>query len=212
MEARNLRAILSAALGRPLADPELSKFSKYLGLITRWNRVHSLTALRTDQAIAEGLLADSLLFLEAVPRDAVRLMDLGSGAGIPGIPLKIVRPELELVLVEARRKKASFLATVVRELGLPQTRVVGDRAEQLLDLEPGMSGWFDVVVARAAGRPADVRDLSFSFLRPGGVLLLGGSQQRVSRGGLDGFEVVTLGKGRGAGSSRTGLVARKPAG
>jgi 16S rRNA (guanine527-N7)-methyltransferase len=208
MEARRLQAILSAARGRPLADSELSKFSGYLDLIWRWNRVHSLTALSTEQAIAEGLLADSLLFLDVLPTDAVRLMDLGSGPGIPGIPIKIVSPEMELVLVEARRKKASFLSTAVRELSLEQTRVVGYRAEQLLDLEPAMSGAFDVVVARAAGRPAEVRDLSFSFLRPGGMLLLGGNQSRASRAGTEGFEVVRVERGKAEG--RTVLIARKP--
>jgi 16S rRNA (guanine527-N7)-methyltransferase len=208
MEARQLRAILSAARGRSLADTELSKFSRYLDLISRWNRVHSLTALRTEQAIAEGLLADSLLFLDVLPPDAIRLMDLGSGPGIPGIPIKIVRPEMELVLVEARRKKASFLSTAVRELGLEQTRVVGSRAEQLLDLEPAMSGAFDAVVTRAAGRPAEVRDLSFSFLRPGGMLLLGGSQSRPSGTVTDGFRAVRVGRGKGPG--RTVLVARRP--
>ena len=209
MEARQLQAILSAALGQPLQDAEIAKFSKYLDLITRWNRVHSLTALKTDRAIAEGLLADSLLFLKALPADAVRIMDLGSGPGVPGIPLKIVRPEMELVLVEARRKKASFLAAVVRELGVQRTRVLGQRAERLLDTEPDMNGWFDVVVARAAGRPADVRDLSFGFLRPGGTLVLGGgTRSGTNRAGEEGFETVHVGRARGAG--RTVLVARKP--
>ena len=209
MEARQLRAILSAALGRPLQDPEISSFSKYLDLIARWNRVHSLTALTTDNAIAEGLLADSLLFLEVLPVGGVRIMDLGSGPGIPGIPLKIVRPELELVLVEARRKKASFLSTAVRELGLQRTRVVGHRAERLLETEPDMDGWFDAVVARAAGRPAEVRDMSFVFLRPGGTLVLGGgTRSGASLTGEAGFETVPVGRARGAG--RTVLVARKP--
>ena len=74
--------------------------------------------------IVENLFLDSLLFLRVLPTPLHSLLDLGSGAGLPGIPLKIVRGDLELVLVESRRRRASFLSTVVRELALANVRVI----------------------------------------------------------------------------------------
>jgi 16S rRNA (guanine527-N7)-methyltransferase len=211
MEARQLRAILSAALDRPVSDLELSSLSRYLDLISRWNRVHSLTGLKSEQAIAEGLIADSFRFLSALPPGPIRVMDLGSGAGIPGIPLKVARPEIDLVLVEARRKRASFLSTAIRELELNRALVVAERGEELLERAPSERGAFDAVVARSAGRPDQVRALAFHFLRTGGVLVLGGSAQpeRGRARQTAEFETLTT-PGSGRAGGRTLLVAYKP--
>jgi len=166
-------------LDRRPTGREISQVSSYLSLLLRWNRFHSLTGYRQPEVIVDRLFLDSLLFLHYLPDPdpspaAVRVLDLGSGAGIPGIPLKIVRPEYEVTLVEARRKRASFLSAVVRELELHGVSVLTGRAESLLDDIPGLKGGFDVVVTRAAGRPKAVLHAALAFLKPGGRFVASG--------------------------------------
>ena len=121
--------------------------------------------------IVEHLFLDSLLFLRLLPLTARALVDLGSGAGMPGVPIKIVRGDIEVTLVESRRRRASFLSAVVRELGLAQTRVVADRIEsRLTDLE----GRFDAVVMRCAGDVGEMMPLAARLLVPGGVVIASG--------------------------------------
>lgn len=155
-------------LGRAPSSEELRVFSRYLGLLLQWNRVHRLTGYRTPEAITEKLFLDSLLFLRWIERPDGRLLDLGAGAGIPGIPLKIVEPRLNVTLLEARRRRSSFLATAVRELGLAGVHVRLGRAEGLLDSEPAFQGAFDVVVTRAVAPPESIVPLALAFLAPGG--------------------------------------------
>jgi len=100
--------------------------------LLEWQRTHRLVGSSEPRWIVENLFLDSLLFLRVLPPGITTLLDLGSGAGIPGIPIKLVRPAIQLVLVESRRRRASFLSTAVRDLGLSGTRVVGGRAEDHL--------------------------------------------------------------------------------
>lgn len=165
-------------LDRRPTEREMSAFSNYLSLLLLWNRVHSLTGYRNPEAIAENLFLDSLLFLslfpDPLPAPAVRVLDLGSGPGIPGIPVKIVKPEYEMTLIEARRKRTSFLSALVRGLELTGVTVLTGRGESLLDDVPGLKGGFDVVVSRAAGPPEAVAALALAFLKPGGRLVVSG--------------------------------------
>lgn len=123
------------------------------------------------------VILDSLLFLRLIRPDAKRIMDLGAGAGVPGVPLKIVRRDAEVVLVEARQRRASFLSEVVRQLGLPGCSVVADRAEAVADR---YAGTFDVVVMRCAGAPASLMPLALSFVGPGGSVVMSGPPAEVS--------------------------------
>lgn len=152
----------------------MDAFSRYLCLLLRWNRTHSLTAYRDRGVILEKLFLDSLLFLRFLPPHIHRVLDLGSGAGIPGIPLKIVQPQYSLTLIEARRRRTSFLATVVRELGLEDVRVLTGRAEALIKQFPGLGGEFDAVLTRAAGSLDIIAPLALRFLKPGGRFLASG--------------------------------------
>jgi 16S rRNA (guanine527-N7)-methyltransferase len=149
-------------------------FSRYLRLLLRWNRAHSLTAYRDPGAILQKLFLDSLLFLRFLPAHIQRVLDLGSGAGIPGIPLKIVQPQYSLTLIEARRRRTSFLAAVVRELGLEDVRVLTGRAEALIKQFPWLGGEFDAVLTRAAGPLDMIAPLALRFLKPGGRFLASG--------------------------------------
>ena len=122
--------------------------------------------------IVEHLFLDSLLFLRLLPASTGSIVDIGSGAGIPGVPIKIVLDEeLQVTLVEARRRRASFLATVVRELGLKGARVIADRAEdRLVELE----GRFDAVVMRCSGELNEMMALAAKLVNPRGVVVCAG--------------------------------------
>lgn len=158
-------------LGRALADAEVAMIDRYVSRLLQWNRGVRLVGRDERQWIEREMILDSLVFLRVMPADAMRVLDLGSGAGIPGVPLKIVGVERDVTLVEARRRRVSFLRTVARELGLPGLKVVGARAESLL---AEFGGTMDVVVTRCAGGVGDVLALAVRFLAPGGVAVVSG--------------------------------------
>lgn len=121
--------------------------------------------------IVEHLFLDSLLFLRLLPPSATTVLDLGSGAGLPGLPIKIVKIEMDVTLVESRRRRASFLSSAVRELGLDRTRVVTGRVQDVLvDLE----GHFDAVVMRCAGDVDELMPLGARLLAPHGLVVAAG--------------------------------------
>ncbi len=166
---------------RPSAAAEQA-FSSYLSLLLQWTRAHHLTGYRTPSEIAEKLFIDSLLFLRWVPPGHATVMDLGAGAGIPGLPMKIAEPRIQLTLVESRRRPVSFLVTVVRELRLEGVSVLSGRAEVLLHSHPQLQGAFDLVVARAVSPPAALLPLAMVFLGPGGRFVASGppAQKRLA--------------------------------
>lgn len=161
-------------LGRAPSSEEFDSFSRYLTLLLEWNRAHHLTGYRSPSDITEKLFLDSLLFLRWVRPEAWRVLDLGAGVGIPGLPMRIVEPRIKLTLLEARRRWTSFLAVAVRELGLQGAQVLGGRAEQLLSSEPALKGAFDLVVTRAAGPIRSILPLALGFLAQGGRLISSG--------------------------------------
>jgi len=120
---------------------------RYIKTLLRWNEKLNLTAIRDPLEILYRHFCESMFAAGAIPVDKGRLADIGSGPGFPGIPLKIIRPELELCLVESNVKKGTFLAEVVRELQLTNTRVIISRYEELgEELTP-----LDYVCSRAVG-------------------------------------------------------------
>ncbi len=161
-------------LQRVPSPEELQAFSRYLFLLLEWNRAHHLTGYRTAHEITEKLFLDSLLFLRWMKPEAWRVLDLGAGAGIPGIPMRIVEPRIKLTLLEARRRWSSFLAVAVRELGLEGAKVESGRAEKLLASRPALRGAFDIVVTRAVGPIRSILPLALDFLTPGGRLISSG--------------------------------------
>lgn len=119
------------------------KLSVYLDLLLRWNARTNLTAIRDAEQIVTRHFGESLLLTRLLPSDALRVLDFGSGAGFPGIPMQLLRPDLIMTLAESQGKKASFLREAVRLLGLAST-VHGDRVERL-----PTGSRFDVVAMRA---------------------------------------------------------------
>ena len=128
-------------------DQQVILIQHHMAILQRWNEKLNLTAIRNPLEILYRHFCESMFGASAIPVDKGRLADIGSGPGFPGIPLKIARPELDLVLVESNIKKGTFLAEVVRELGLTGTRVVISRYEELgEEVAP-----LDVVCSRAVG-------------------------------------------------------------
>jgi 16S rRNA (guanine527-N7)-methyltransferase len=166
-----LREGARAILGRALTSAEVVKFLKYLDLLVKWQKVQRLVGSSEPGWIVDNLLLDSLLFLHVLPAPLGRLMDLGAGAGLPGIPLGIVLSATAVTLVEAKQKRASFLSAAVRDLGLGTARVINARAE---DLPPELDGSFDAVVLRCAGPLADLMPVARRFMAPGGTVVAAG--------------------------------------
>lgn len=140
-------------------------------LLIKWQSTHRLVGSGDLGWIVDRIVLDSLLFLRVLPTDARDVLDAGSGAGVPGIPLKVVTPGLRMTLVESRQRRVSFLSTAVRELGLTETRVVGSRLE---DVIADRQGQLDAVVARCAGDIGYVFGLGVHLVRPGGLVIASG--------------------------------------
>ena len=182
-------------LGRPLSQSEAALFYKYMTLLIKWSSTHRMIGWAEPLWIVENLFLDSLLFLRILPPDIRSVMDLGAGAGIPGIPLKIVCSELHVTLLEARRRRAFFLSTVVRELGLVDTTVLEGRAESLA---PERGGQFDAVVMRCVGDLDQLFSLAIRFAKPGGMVVASGPPEPFE---LKGGEWIQV-KGLRPGSTR----------
>jgi len=128
-------------------DLQVVLIQQYMAILQRWNEKLNLTAIRDPLEILYRHFCESMYAAVAVPIESGRLADIGSGAGFPGIPMKILRPDVELFLVESNIKKGTFLAEVVRELELSGTRVLIGRYEELFEeLAP-----LDYVCSRALG-------------------------------------------------------------
>ena len=136
----------------------------YLALLVRWNVAYNLTAIRDPREMLGKHLLDSLAMHGHVGNE--RLADLGTGAGLPGIPLAIAKPGLSVALVESNGKKARFLREAVRQLKLDNARVIEARAEAVLE-----SGAFDVITARALDRLAGILAVGGHLLAADGRLL-----------------------------------------
>ena len=156
LEAGLATLALPDALATPLLD--------YLALLAKWNQAYNLTAIRAPRDMLVRHLLDSLAMARHV--DGSPLADLGTGPGLPGIPLALANPSLQVSLVESNGKKARFLREAVRTLGLSNARVLESRAEAVD--EPG---GYALITARALDRLAGILAVGGHLLAPGGRLL-----------------------------------------
>src|SRR5207237_2657918 len=135
-EVTDLPEALSTAslpgLDRSLTTPEGELIHKYLKILTKWQRSHRFVGSTNYEWMIENVIIDSIAFLTQVPPQARAIADVGSGAGIPGIPIAIVRPDIQVALIESRRRRISFLSTVTRELALSTVQVHAARTEDLV--------------------------------------------------------------------------------
>jgi 16S rRNA (guanine527-N7)-methyltransferase len=151
-------------LGLPHDERMIDQFARYCTLLQEWNQKFNLTAVDDESGILYRHFLDSLALTRCMDLKSVKtLADIGSGAGFPGIPLKIVFPHLRLTLIEATQKKTVFLEEVVRQLGLSQVSVLWGRAEQK---PKGQT--YDVVTARAVAKLPVLLTQVWRLLNPQG--------------------------------------------
>lgn len=166
--------------GRAASDQQRQQFRTYLDLLVRWNRAQRLTGLRQPDDIVRQLFQDSLLFLACIPSGTRSVVDIGAGAGIPGIPLAIARPDISMTLIEAKRKRVSFLLAVKRELSAINISVIEGRAGTTPS-ESELRGSFDAVVLRAVGSIFELLPIAMGYVKAEGIFIASGPPDRVVR-------------------------------
>lgn len=166
----------AARLGLTLEEAARDRFARYLTLMEVWRDRAGLTALTDPTAVQRRLFGESLALLVALRSGGVltagepsTVVDVGAGAGFPGVPMRIVDPSLRLTLIESHGRRARFLETVVEELELEGVEVVTARAEEA-GREPAYRERFDVAVARALAPLPVLVEYLLPLLEPGGVM------------------------------------------
>src|SRR5947207_12114474 len=133
------------SLGLSLSSDACAKLDAYVALLAKWNRTYNLTAIREPARMVTHHLFDALAVLPHLPqRESARVLDVGAGPGVPGIPLAIARPHWQFVLIDSNHKKIAFVTQASIELALSNVRAIAARVEELSDEPP-----FDIVIARA---------------------------------------------------------------
>ncbi len=136
------------ALGIEAGEAQVDRLIRYLELLAKWNRVYNLTAIAEPRRMVSHHLLDSLAILPWLPQQG-RLLDVGTGAGLPGIPLAVMRPETDWVLLDSNGKKTRFVQQAIAELGLGRAKVVRSRVQDYHANAPADEAAFDVVLSRA---------------------------------------------------------------
>lgn len=163
----------AAALGIDLAPAQLAAFDRYRDTLLAANRRTNLTAITDPAQVEMRHFVDSFTCLLAWPTATdcpIRAIDIGSGAGFPGLPLKLIRPHIGLTLIDSVGKKTAFLADLVRRLNLAAPTVLTTRAEDLAR-QPAHREQYDVVLARAVAPAPVLVEYALPFLRVGGRLI-----------------------------------------
>jgi 16S rRNA (guanine527-N7)-methyltransferase len=153
-------------LGLPSDEGTIAQFMTYLAELKKWNRAYSITALRDDMDVVVSHFLDSALYMAGLDESVRSVADIGSGGGFPGVPMRILRPELEVYLIEPNRKKASFLRSLLGRLGLRDVRVHESRMEQLSGIT------VDAVVTRALFSVHELYEGASGIVGEGGRLIL----------------------------------------
>lgn len=153
-------------LGIHYTEAQISAFRTYLEELKKWNRAYNLTGLKTDREIIIKHFLDSLLFSKVLPDNVQTVADIGSGAGFPGVPIKIVNPHLKVFLIEPTKKKAIFLRHICNKLSLQNIKVIDKRIEGINGLN------VDVAVTRAVFSTGDFINKTKDILNEKGILIL----------------------------------------
>jgi 16S rRNA (guanine527-N7)-methyltransferase len=151
------------------SDKQTDAFMIYLSELKKWNRAYNLTAIKSDEDIIIKHFVDSLLFVKVMPETHLQIADVGTGAGFPGIPVKIIRPETEITLIDSSRKKTAFLRHLTRQLELKGINVVQQRIE---NLDSSYNKKFDSILSRATFSVKEFLATACPYIRNGGNLIL----------------------------------------
>jgi 16S rRNA (guanine527-N7)-methyltransferase len=156
----------AAAGSAPLDRTARNKLAAFLRLLGKWNHTYNLTAIREPERMVTHHVLDALSVLPQLPlRSGIRVLDVGSGPGVPGIPLALAHPDWHFVLIDSSQKKTAFLQQAVIELGLANVEVVQERSEDYAPSAP-----FDVVISRAFADLAEFAASAAQHLAPEGRL------------------------------------------
>ena len=164
MNYEELKQLTSSFL--PLSDSQIESLKKYANLLHEWNDKFNLTAIKDESEVIEKHFYDCLLPLKSIRMDNIKAIDLGSGAGFPGLVFAIAMPTWKVTLVDSTYKKCTFLKEVAKELCLANVTVINARAEEL-----GMRGQFDLVSARAVAPLYLLLELAMPLLKVDGTFL-----------------------------------------
>ncbi|MCI0455341.1 MAG: 16S rRNA (guanine(527)-N(7))-methyltransferase RsmG [Candidatus Dadabacteria bacterium] len=156
-------------LGAMLTSGQVALFLEYLKKIKSWNKRINITGIDDERKIVINHFLDSITTVQFVSEYS-RVLDIGSGGGFPGIPLKIIKPSLELILIDSIQKKVFFMRDVIRRLGLKEIKAILGRAEDAGNEIP--RAYFDLVVSRAIGEIDEILDLGAPYLRERGEIIL----------------------------------------
>jgi len=157
-------------LGLELNEQQLAQFDVYKNELLQWNAKTNLISENSSQEIISRHFLDSLTALQFIQKSNARMIDVGCGAGFPGLPLKIALPTLELFLLETNRKKVSFLKHIIRLLNLSNAVVLHDRVENIIKTDLWKEK-FDILISRAAFKLSELLPQGDFFLVPGGTLI-----------------------------------------
>jgi 16S rRNA (guanine527-N7)-methyltransferase len=160
----------TAAWGLPMSEAQLDQLMLYAAELQRWNAQHNLTTVDDKRGIVVRHFLDALRCALSWNSPPTRMADIGSGAGFPGLPLKILQPTIELTLVESVEKKAAFLRHIATTLGLSNVHILSLRAEEL-GRNPQHREHYDLVTARAVAELRVLAEYCLPLCRVGGRVL-----------------------------------------
>lgn len=165
-------AARAAALGVTLASDTVLQLGSYLALLLAMNEAVNLTAITEPAEAWSRHILDALSVLPELAslKEGARVLDVGSGGGVPGIPIAIARPDLRVTMLDATEKKVAFLRAVIERLGLENAEAVRGRAEELA--KPPLAASFDAVTARAVAKISALLPWTAPFAKRGGRLVL----------------------------------------
>ncbi|MDD6302148.1 MAG: 16S rRNA (guanine(527)-N(7))-methyltransferase RsmG [Bacillales bacterium] len=151
-----------------LNDQQVEQFEKYLSLLQEYNQVMNLTGITEENEVYEKHFFDSLLFSFTQKLDNLSLIDVGSGAGFPGIPLAICYPSCDITLLEPLTKRCNFLQIVVNALGLGNVTIINERSE---DFAKNNIEKYDIVTARAVSRLNIILEITSQLVKVNGLMV-----------------------------------------
>jgi len=185
MENENKNLLLEGAktFGIHLDGKAIEAFELYLKELLKWNQKINLTSIRSEKGVVLKHFLDSFSVHPLLPKYS-SILDMGSGAGFPGIPLKIIQPTLKMTLIDSVRKKVDFQRHIIRVLGLKGMETIHGRVQDKGILQ-SLGGQFDIILSRAFSDLRTLLILSFPFLKEGGSVI-------AMKGELEGGEIRIL--------------------
>lgn len=226
-----------SALGITLAEKQYQQFDKYYELLVEWNKVMNLTGITEYEEVNEKHFIDSLSIVKAIDMQKVHtVIDIGTGAGFPGIPLKIAFPHLKITLLDSLNKRIKYLNTVIDELELENIQTIHGRAEDFAR-QGEYREQYDLAVSRAVANLSTLSELCIPYVKVGGIFIpyksgdiedevkeaqtaikvLGASQKEVIKFTLPGSDInrsfVKIIKNKNTGKKfprKAGLPAKEP--